>query len=168
MNNEIPAIASTKNDWLLSQVDVAFPTKECLLGRDIYQQNIQKKSYQVITSTDIDNNENQVDEIYKVDFHKLTVMFSLNQASAGGSETQKANLLEFFSQIILCDDHSLYIGLANGDVVASAILTVDEESLLVSDVVNNHSNQNALDFAYQLIAFWKQDHGSKAKCWLES
>ncbi len=168
MNNEIPAIAIKKNNWLLSQVDVAFPTKECLRGRDIYHENTLRKSYQLATSANLDSGETQVDEIYNVDFHKLTVMFSLNQASVGSNDTDKADLLEFFSQIILCDEHSLYIGLSNGEVVASAILTADEESLLISDVVNKQPGQSILSFAQQLMALWEQDHGLKAQCWLES
>ncbi|MGB1319762.1 MAG: hypothetical protein ACPG5L_02470 [Vibrio gallaecicus] len=168
MNNEIPAIAIKKNNWLLSQVDVAFPTKECLLGRDIYQQSTQTKSYQLITPDGIDTGENQVDEIYKVDFHKLTVMFSLSQATAGSNESNKANLLEFFSQIILCDEHTLYIGLSKGEVVASAILTADEKSLLISDVVHGQQGQSELSFVEQLIAVCKDAHGLKSQYWLES
>ena len=132
MNNEIPESAHKKNQWLFSQLDIAYPAKESLLGRELYQSKLSSKNYQLLAQDQIPS---QIDELHKVDFHKLTVLFSLNQASVYHDETERAHMLEFLSQIMLSDEHVLYIGTQNGDVVASAIVTEVEESLLISDVI---------------------------------
>ncbi|MCC4820408.1 hypothetical protein LMH81_28235, partial [Vibrio lentus] len=74
---------------------------------------------------------------------------SLNQASVYNDETERAHMLEFLSQIMLSDEHVLYIGTQNGDVVASAIVTEVEESLLISDVIIENG-QDINGFAKQL------------------
>lgn len=164
MNNEIPEIVQKKNQWLFSQLDIAYPAKESLLGRELYQSKLPSKTYQLLTQ---DQTPSQIDELHKVDFHKLTVLFSLNQASAYQDETERAHMLEFLSQIMLSDEHVLYIGTQNGDVAASAIVTEAEDSLLISDVVvGNGQSINA--FAKQILDFWAQDHASRDKVWVEN
>ncbi|MGF1850965.1 hypothetical protein L4C44_03620 [Vibrio satsumensis] len=164
MNNEIPEIAHKKNQWLFSQLDIAYPAKESLLGRELYQSKLPSKSYQLLAQ---DQMPSQIDELHKVDFHKLTVLFSLNQASVYQDEAERAHMLEFLSQIMLSDDHVLYIGTQSGEVVASAIVTAVEGSLLISDVVAG-SGQSINDFAKQLHDFWVQDHASCDKVWIEN
>ncbi len=164
MNNEIPEIANKKNQWLFSQLDIAYPAKESLLGQDIYKSQLPHKTYQLLPQ---DQTPTQIDELHKVDFHKLTVLFSLNQASAYPNETESAHMLEFLSQIMLSDDHALYVGTLNGDVVASAIVTECDGSLLISDVVNKN-DQDINGFAKQLHDFWTQDHASGDKVWVEN
>lgn len=164
MNNEIPEIAQKKNAWLLSQLDVAYPAKESLLGRDVYKANLDKKTYQPLS---VEQAHAIIEEIHKVDFHKLTVLFSLNQASAYESEYDKTHILEFLSQIILSDEHQLYIGTVGSDVVASAIVTKTEDELLVSDVVNQ-TDQDILGFAQQLVSLLESSMASHAKIWVES
>ncbi|MEZ8722904.1 hypothetical protein AB6D66_17655 [Vibrio pomeroyi] len=164
MNNEIPEIAHNKNQWLFSQLDIAYPAKESLLGLDIYKKQLSQKTYQLLPQ---DQTPTQIDELHKVDFHKLTVLFSLNQASAYQDEAERANILEFLSQIMLSDEHELYVGTKNGDVVASAIVTATDEELLISDVVNQ-DDQNIVGFAKQLHDFWAQDQVSTHKVWFEN
>lgn len=164
MNNEIPENAHKKNQWLFSQLDIAYPAKESLLGRDLYISKLPQKTYQLLPQ---DQTPSQLDELHKVDFHKLTVLFSLNQASAYQDETERAHILEFLSQIMLSEEHELFVGTKNGDVVASAIVTATDDSLLISDVVNQH-DQDCIGFAKQLLEFWAQDQGSSHKVWLES
>ncbi|MCC5516757.1 hypothetical protein AB4582_01315 [Vibrio splendidus] len=164
MNNEIPESAHKKNQWLFSQLDIAYPAKESLLGRELYQSRLPSKNYQLLAQDQIPS---QIDELHKVDFHKLTVLFSLNQASVYHDETERAHMLEFLSQIMLSDEHVLYIGTQNGDVVASAIVTEAEESLLISDVIIENG-QDINGFAKQLHDFWAQDHASHDKVWVEN
>ena len=164
MNNEIPEIALKKNAWLASQVDVAYPAKESLLGRDVYQSRLANKSYQLLPS---DQTPVDIEEIHKVDFHKLTVLFSLNQASVYESEFDKTHILEFLSQIILSDEHQLYIGTVGSDVVASAIVTSVEGEVLVSDIVNQ-AGQNTIGFAQQLVSLLGTSIVSNTKVWVES
>lgn len=68
---------------------------------------------------------------------------------------------------MLSEEHELFVGTKNGDVVASAIVTATDDSLLISDVVNQH-DQDCIGFAKQLLEFWAQDQGSSHKVWLES
>ncbi|WP_299131000.1 hypothetical protein [uncultured Vibrio sp.] len=164
MNNEIPEIAHNKNQWLFSQLDIAYPAKESLLGLDIYKKQLSQKTYQLLPQ---DQTPTQIDELHKVDFHKLTVLFSLNQASAYQDEAERANILEFLSQIMLSDEHELYVGTKNGEVVASAVMTATDEELLISDVVNQ-DDQNIVGFAKQLHDFWAQDQVSTYKVWFEN
>ncbi|KAB0300770.1 hypothetical protein F2Z80_16770 [Vibrio fortis] len=164
MNNEIPEIALKKNAWLASQVDVAYPAKESLLGRDVYQANLAKKSYQLLPSNQAPSD---IEEIHKVDFHKLTVLFSLNQASVYESEFDKTHILEFLSQIILSDEHQLYIGTSGPDVVASAIVTVEGDDVLISDIVNQ-AGQGTIGFAQQLASLLGSSITSNTKLWVES
>ncbi|WP_261886226.1 hypothetical protein [Vibrio pomeroyi] len=164
MNNEIPEIAHNKNQWLFSHLDIAYPAKESLLGLDIYKKQLSQKTYQLLPQ---DQAPTQIDELHKVDFHKLTVLFSLNQASAYQDEAERANILEFLSQIMLSDEHELYVGTKNGDVVASAVVTATDEELLISDVVNQ-DDQNIVGFAKQLHNFWAQDQVSTHKVWFEN
>ena len=163
MNNEIPESALKKNAWLLSQLDVAYPAKESLLGRDVYKETLSGKSYQLLPSN---QTPAKIDEIHKVDFHKLTVLFSLNQASVYESEFDKTHIIEFLSQIILSDEHQLYIGTLGSDVVASAIVTQGEGEILVSDLVNQ-ADQDTLGFAQQLISMCDKSDLSTNKVWVE-
>lgn len=164
MSNEIPEIALKKNQWLFSQLDIAYPAKESLLGLDIYKKQLSQKTYQLLPQA---QTPSHIDELHKVDFHKLTVLFSLNQASAYQDEAERANILEFLSQIMLSDEHDLYVGIKNGDVVASAIVTVSEDEVLISDIVNQ-DDQNIVGFAKQLHDFWAQDQGSFDRVWFEN
>lgn len=164
MNNEIPEIALKKNQWLFSQLDIAYPAKESLLGLEIYKNQLSQKTYQLLPQ---DQTPSQIDELHKVDFHKLTVLFSLNQASAYQDEAERANILEFLSQIMLSDEHELYVGTKNGNVVASAIVTASNDELLISDIVNQ-DDQNIVGFAKQLHDFWAQDQDSTYKVLFEN
>lgn len=164
MNNEIPEIAHNKNQWLFGQLDIAYPAKESLLGREIYKKQLSQRTYQLLPQH---QTPTEIDELHKVDFHKLTVLFSLNQASAYSDKADRANIVEFLSQIMLSDEHELYVGTQKGDVVASAIVTEKDDELLISDVVNK-DDQNVIGFAKQLHDFWVEGQDSNRKVWLEN
>ncbi len=53
---------------------------------------------------------------------------------------------------MLSEEHELFVGTKNGDVVASAGITATDDSLLISDVVNQH-DQDCAGFAKQLLNF---------------
>jgi len=161
MNNEIPAIAKLKTEWLVSHVDVAFPAKETILGKQLYLDSLTNKNVHPFTP----HSPSSSLDIFLVDFHKMTVMFALNQSSMFKSDEDKANVLEFLTQIILSDEHHLYLAMSEGEVVGSAILTQAADDLLVSDLV---CHQGELpDLASSVIGLWKQGHTSPPNYWLE-
>lgn len=162
MNNEIPAIAKLKTDWLVSHVDVVFPAKETLLGKQLYLDSLAHKTLQPFTPN---TSSTSSLEIFLVDFHKMTVMFALNQSSMFKNDDDKANVLEFFTQIILSDEHNLYLALSGGEVVGSAVSTFASGDLLVSDLV--YKDGEVAELASRVIEVWEQDHTSTPNYWLE-
>lgn len=73
-----------------------------------------------------------------MDFHRLTIMFSLLQATQWeeGSDEQKL-VIEFLTQIILDSEYQLYLGFIAGEPVAALISKVlpDENTILFTDIV---------------------------------
>ncbi len=81
--NEIQlASIERKNAWLHDLVEVEFPTPESLKGRDIYFQMLEQQQYQVVDKDSLlaGEAECKTDDIFLVDFHRLTIMFSLLQS----------------------------------------------------------------------------------------
>lgn len=146
-------VVKVKNQWLFDQVEVEFPTPESLKGREVYQflcENNQVMSFENNTEVTIN-----VDEIFLVDFHRLTVMFSLLQASRGRDEQERNYLLEFFTQIIFSEPCSLYVGFHKSEPVAAALVTHKDNTLLVSDVVVKDSAYATIDeFAQAVTQKW--------------
>ncbi len=138
MSLQIPQIATIKNQWLSQQVDVEFPTQESLKGREIYQNWVNEKNYVDLSEYLADDSqlEQSLDghEIYLVDFHRLTVMFALLQAQRWQDEVEQELIVEFLTQIIYSEPCQLYLGFKNGEPTASAIVTVADEQVLISDV----------------------------------
>ena len=132
---ELPEVAQKKNKWLVSQVDVEYPTPESLKGRDLYLAHENPSRYTKLNTELTEHQQPIADEVYLVDFHRLTVMFSILQASRWDSEEERAYVLEFFSQIILNDECQLFVGFANTTPVGCAIVTHAEDDVLISDVV---------------------------------
>ncbi|MGF1719403.1 flavodoxin [Vibrio kyushuensis] len=148
-------IVKMKNQWLFDHVDVKYPTKESLAGKALYEHSNSQSTYEVWQSSD---EEIEVifkpEDVYLVDFHRLTVMFSLLQASQWKDEKQKADVLEFFTQIILSPPCDLYIAFLDGEPAAAAIVTKSEEAILVSDIVCQivvDSEKTKREFTSQLI-----------------
>ncbi|PMH43790.1 hypothetical protein BCU68_13155 [Vibrio sp. 10N.286.49.B3] len=133
MNHPLPSVIDDKNQWLLDQVNVEFPTKESLIGRDLYQTALTEKQYKMWSGDT--SLAPVVDELYLVDFHRLTIMFSILQAKQWPAEQDQAHLIEFFTQIILSDAHQLYVGFHGNTPVTAAIVTDKDESVLISDIV---------------------------------
>ncbi|GAD79847.1 hypothetical protein [Vibrio ezurae] len=136
----IEQLQQLKNQWLFSQVEVDFPTRESVLGKACYLDLIEATN--TITAFDIDELQDsdssaQFDWV-KADFHKLTVLFSQFYASHSRVPVaSKEYLQEFFAQIILDEStpHSLCLGFAGPEVAAVAIVSCVKERVLVSDLL---------------------------------
>ncbi|MEF1231269.1 hypothetical protein QTO02_28005, partial [Vibrio fortis] len=61
----------------------------------------------------------------------------------------------------------LYIGTLGSDVVASAIVTVEGDDVLISDIVNQ-AGQGTIGFAQQLASLLGSSITSNTKLWVES
>ncbi|CAM3790371.1 flavodoxin [Vibrio aquimaris] len=132
-----------KNHWFSQQVEVDFPTQESLLGRELYLSAAHSRSCSQIKTLPTANAEFAEDDIYKVDFHRLTVMFSLLQAKRWNSEQDQALVVEFLSQIIFSEPCDLYVGFHQGEPSAAAVVTIKDESILISDIVSNSDDSTA-------------------------
>lgn len=121
-----------KNQWLASQIDVDFPTPESLKGRDLYTESLTGCYLEPFQPGDITDPQL---EWHCVDFHRLTVMFALLQSERWVVESQKNVVVEFFAQIILDPTYELFISFHEGKAVAAAMITRDEEVVLISDIV---------------------------------
>jgi len=150
MTTLIPQIAQVKNSWLYQQVDVQFPTKESLKGLELYKQAVSTREYNVLTELPTFETAFNSDDIFLVDFHRLTVMFALIQSSQWQSEFEQEMIVEFLTQIIYSEPCSLYLGFQSGEPVAAAIVTQTEQSVLISDVVVNN-NEDSTHFVSALL-----------------
>ncbi|PMJ89608.1 flavodoxin [Vibrio sp. 10N.261.55.A7] len=145
-------ISDIKNQWLFQHVDVKFPTKESLVGKALYQARLSQAEYRNWS----EHKANPVeifapDDVYLVDFHRLTVMFSLLQSSWWSDEKEKANVLEFFTQIILSDPCELYVGFIGGKPISAAIVTRSDDTLLVSDFACDHDLISQLNHSIETV-----------------
>lgn len=141
-----PAIAEIKNQWLFQQVDVEYPTPESLAGRELYQQSLENKTYERIDVTGLEQTANspfEQEDVYLVDFHRLTVVFSLLQAKKWQKPAEQNLVVEFLSQIIYSDPCELYLAFSEGEAIAAAIVTHSENTLLISDL-SFDSQQSAM------------------------
>ncbi len=151
MKEAISPLVELKNQWLLSQVDVEFPTQESLQGRALYQNYLAQCQYHEVSPEDnVDNVP--CDEVYLVDFHRLTILFSQLQSKRWLDQDEQALVVEFLTQIILADDHQLYVGFSSGEASAVAIVSENEQQRLISDVLvlGALSQQDVLGFAKTL------------------
>ncbi len=133
MSSPMPQIAELKNQWMRQHIDVEFPTPESLLGYELYQQRSSNADYQPLQRSDSIQRFPD-EEIYKVDFHRLTVMFALLQASMWPEPRQQQLMVEFLSQIIYSEPCELYLGFQGGEAVLAAIVTKDQDQALISDI----------------------------------
>lgn len=160
-------VVVAKNQWLCSQVDVEYPTPESLEGRDIYQTLSQQVQCLAFEPQSCD--EQSLQEIYLVDFHRLTVWFALLQATRSASTDEQQRLVEFFTQIIYSPPCQLYIGFYQGEPVAAGIVTEDQGSVLFSDLVvkPNPLFADRETFAHALYTKWHATTLSTATPFIE-
>jgi hypothetical protein len=174
----LPEIVKKKNEWLIGQVEVQYPTQESLKGRDLYSELAKSKRYSHLETVMPESSPSSslVDELYLIDFHRLTVMFSVLQASQWAEEQERAYVLEFFSQIILSEEFRLYIGFIDTNPVACAIVTQQGEEILISDIVVDAEYAKSADissttsfnlpFVKQLVDFLNIDRAN-GTIWVE-
>lgn len=130
------ALVAAKNDWLHQQVEVDYPTKESLKGRELYFSRY--NSTQLFDYDQISASANFIAEnIFKVDFHRLTVMFSLLQSTLWPASDDQELIVEFLSQIIYAAPCDLYLAFEQGTPVAAAIVTCVEGRGLISDIATH-------------------------------
>lgn len=159
MTHSSLAIVDTKNQWLWSQVDVEYPTAESVQGRALYQTLIAERQAEPLNVMPLEQKA-ILDDIFLVDFHRLTIMFALLQASQFEQKQQQELLVEFFTQIIYSAPCSLYLGFVDGQPAAAAILTFDNNQVLLSDIVVNNTQVfgGARQFASTVLNKWRQTH----------
>ncbi|PFG58264.1 hypothetical protein ATG66_0806 [Vibrio sp. ES.051] len=154
MNEQQRASIERKNAWLYNLVEVEFPTPESLIGRDVYFKALDEHTYRVIKKTSLldGNSEIEPDEIFLVDFHRLTIMFSILQAQRWEEKYDQDMVVEYLTQIILTPDFELYVGFKDGSPAGVAIISHFESSTLISDVAvsNSEKSQFVIDLAKKL------------------
>ncbi len=145
MLSNIETLVADKNNWLASQVDVEFPTPESIAGRALYlelQSHIQYTHSPRNTFTE----KGLVDEVIEVDFHRLTILFSVLQASSLTENTEQQGLLiEFLTQIILDSEYQLYLGFKGTEPVAALMCRYiqGDKTMLFSDVMTKYEQKNS-------------------------
>ncbi|MBE3657544.1 hypothetical protein BOO92_12740 [Vibrio navarrensis] len=132
MHIESPLV-EIKNQWLHNQVDCEFPTKESLEGLALYQRSLSERTLLPL-SCSAGRSSDEL-EHFLVDFHRLTILFSIMQSKRWTSEAEQALIVEFLTQIILAPEHALYVSFSAGEPVGAAMLTYGDDQLLVSDVI---------------------------------
>ncbi|ELC3157970.1 flavodoxin [Vibrio harveyi] len=137
MNEQQLESIKRKNEWLHDLVEVEFPTKESLEGREIYNRMLEQKTYEVSSNTLLLDSESNlsVEDIFLVDFHRLTVMFSILQSQRWADKHEQEMIVEFLTQIILTPEFELYVGFKEGEPVGAAIVSQYEGNTLISDLV---------------------------------
>ncbi|BCG15137.1 flavodoxin [Vibrio sp. Vb5031] len=141
MNEQQLASIERKNTWLYELVEVEFPTPESLKGRDVYFKTLEKATYQVVNKDTLleSDSEFNPDDIFLVDFHRLTIMFSILQSQRWEQQYDKDMIIEYLTQIILTPDFELYIGFKSGVSIGAAIVSHLEGNTLISDVAVSES-----------------------------
>ena len=120
-----------KNQWLASQVEGGYPTKESLKGRDLYLGAISSCYLEPFEPL---NDSTANFEWHLVDFHRLTIMFSLLHSKRWANDEHQQLIVEFLTQIIVEPSHALYVGFEHGDVAAAAMVSIEGEAVLISDI----------------------------------
>ena len=145
MQSQIESYISHKNNWLSKQVDVEFPTPESIAGRMLYLESQQGKKYKE-SEMQVLLVEEWAQDVIEVDFHRLTILFAILQASKWENEPKNECLIiEFLTQIILDDEYQLYLGFNDGEPVSALVCKVDFDNNLVflSDVVIAKKSQDS-------------------------
>ncbi len=154
MTELTPNICKAKNQWLAQQVDVEYPTKESIEGRKIYLESVEKAQCLKVDPTELPNGSYADEEIFLVDFHRLTVMFALLQSQRWQSKSEQELIVEFLTQIIYSEPCQLYVGFKNGEPLAAAIVTEIDDEVLISDIIvaANNDESEKYQFAASVVA----------------
>lgn len=145
MQSQIESYISDKNNWLSKQVDVEFPTPESLIGRQLYLDSQQGLSFIESETKTLLKIKGGL-EVIEVDFHRLTILFSIIQASLWADKPEDERLIiEFLTQIILDDHYQLYLGFNEGVPVSALICRIDSDNNLavLSDIVVSENGKHA-------------------------
>ncbi|GEM76135.1 hypothetical protein [Vibrio sagamiensis] len=141
MNKNQLECINSKNLWLHNLVEVEFPTKESLEGRKLYFQRLEKLSYQKLELDTLTQYEAVLSEedIFRVDFHRLTVMYAVMQSKHWSDKHEQEMIIEYLTQIILTPGIDLYVGFKDGNPIGAAMVTQDEKTMLISDLFTSKS-----------------------------
>jgi hypothetical protein len=121
--------------WLVSQIEVDYPTRESVLGKASYLDLAESSPVQLFDFDKMKLSNSNASWL-EVDFHKMTVMFALFMSkNAIIPEAQREFLQEFLAQIILTSStqHKLYLAFLEGQLVGSAIVNLGDDLLLITD-----------------------------------
>lgn len=158
----IQDLVTQKNHWLSSQIEVAHPTKESVLGKALYFEQLEKCTHQQHTLSEVTDSDDV--ELVLVDFHRLTILFSQLQSSRWQGKDSEY-IVEFLTQIILDSEPHLYVGFAHGEPTCCAIFSVKGEECLISDVyISPTTNVTPVQLGYQIL---KQEQSLASQFWLE-
>lgn len=155
MNQQQLESINRKNAWLHDLVEVEFPTKESIEGRAIYTRMLDALTYDAVDKITLLENGQELtgDDIFLVDFHRLTVMFSILQSQRWSDKHEQEMIVEYLTQIILTPEFELYVGFKQGEAVAAAIVSQYEGNTLISDITvsqNLDKSQFVCDLAKKL------------------
>ncbi|MBD1557539.1 flavodoxin [Vibrio sp. S9_S30] len=146
-------LVERKNQWLCSQVDVKYPTKESLAGRKLYKAFQSNKAY---TTESVNRSfiDDIADEIFIVDFHRLTICFATLYSNHWEEKESQSLIIEFLTQIILEPDFPIIIGFKNGEPIGCALGTILDKKILISDIyLLSNEKHNYLNFVQQVVNF---------------
>ncbi|MFB9214121.1 flavodoxin [Vibrio sinaloensis] len=135
------SIVDVKNQWLSQHVDVKYPTPESLAGRKLYLDDAKTKHCKPLESVADTQTMYHQDEIYLVDFHRLTVMFALLQSQRWEKQEEQELVVEYLTQIIYSEPCELYVGFKQGEPAAAAIVTQIDGQVLLSDLAVKHQEE---------------------------
>lgn len=134
MPNTASAITEMKNQWLASQVDVEFPTPESLKGHELYQARGSERETHLLDLSELSLDEFSEQDVFVADFHRMTVMFALQQAKQWKSQQDREWIVEFFTQIIYSAPCQLIVAFKGNQPVGAALVTTHQGAALISDV----------------------------------
>lgn len=158
MQSQIESYILAKNQWLSKQVDVEFPTPESLIGRKVYLESQQNIKYSLSEVQSLLSNKVGLDVI-EVDFHRLTILFSIIQASQFSDNPEQQSLvIEFLTQIILDDEYQLFLGFDDGEPVSALIckIDLDNQVAVLTDIIISENAQDSFktqDFASDVLQY---------------
>ncbi|MCF7354993.1 flavodoxin [Vibrio sp. CK2-1] len=164
MQSQIDSYISAKNHWLSQQVDVEHPTPESLMGRKLYLEAQQNVKYSVSEIESLLSNKAELSnkaglDVIEVDFHRLTILFSVLQASQLSDIPENQSLIiEFLTQIILDDEYQLFLGFDDGEAVSALICKIDQDDqvAVLTDIVISENAQDSFktqDFSSDVLQY---------------
>ncbi|MBL4831044.1 MAG: hypothetical protein JKY55_14305 [Aliivibrio sp.] len=125
-----------KMAWMLSHVDVQFPTPASLIGKDHYADldakmtDIHQIDFCLLHALSLPQ---FTDDIVLIDNHRMTIRLAMLLAEKWPEH--KESVFEFLTQIILDDDYQLYLALEQNQPTACAMVTkVTDNTVLISDI----------------------------------